>query len=149
MKIAFVTVYRFEHQSQEDWRHGKLVSFSSSTNDDGTKHKVTMQAVPEGLRVSADGRTDVVAPAPLGSLWHNDALGTAEMINTLDGTRMKVQTEALGTEPVPIGGQTVPARHIRIDGDLQRDLWYGPDGDLVKVVFPAKDGSTVEYHRAS
>jgi len=147
VKIAFVTVYRFEHRSREEWRDGKLVSFYSETDDDGTQHRVTMQAVPAGLRVAADGETRIVEPAPLDSLWHNDALGADRMLSSLDGKSLDVRVASRGTEPVDVAGTAIGAGHVHIEGDLRRDVWFGPAGDLVRVEFPAKDGSIVTFRR--
>ena len=29
-------------------------------------------------------------------------------------------------------------------GQIVRDIWYGPDGQIVQVRFPAKDGSQIQ-----
>jgi hypothetical protein len=39
----------------------------------------------------------------------------------------------------------VAARHYAVTGELQRDVWYGPDWQIVQVLFPAKDGSEIAF----
>jgi hypothetical protein len=40
VKILFVTAYHYEHTSTEHWIDGHLVSLNSTTDDNGTKHKL-------------------------------------------------------------------------------------------------------------
>ena len=35
------------------------------------------------------------------------------------------------------------ARHYTMAGDLERELWYGADGQLLQVIFPGPDGSQI------
>lgn len=57
---------------------------------------------------------------------------------TIDVTRM--DDDAVETPRGP-----VTARHYSITGDLQRELWYDPNGVLVQVRFLGEDDSTIEY----
>ena len=58
---------------------------------------------------------------------------------------MAVQIETVGLEPVEAKGAETQANHVRVTGGLERDLWYTPEGSLVRVRFAAKDGSQIEY----
>src|SRR5579862_7105285 len=40
VKIAFVTVYRFDQTETERWVDGRLAALRSSTDDNGTVHRV-------------------------------------------------------------------------------------------------------------
>jgi Family of unknown function (DUF6134) len=35
VKVLFVTAYRYEQTREEVWREGKLIAFTSTTDDDG------------------------------------------------------------------------------------------------------------------
>jgi hypothetical protein len=52
--------------------------------------------------------------------------------------------ERLGVERIEAAGRTVIARHYRLQGDLNCELWYG-DQQWSKLRFAARDGSTIEY----
>jgi hypothetical protein len=129
LPLIGVTVFRFEHDSQETWRDGRLAALQSRTNDDGEAHQVDL-ANAEGF------------PA---SLWNDAILEQTELLNTVDGRSMATSVVNIGQESVRAKGQTVPAHHYRLLGDLERDLWYDASGMLVKVAFTADDGSHIEY----
>ena len=125
------TAYSFKHASVETWKGGKLQEISSKTNDDGEPHQ---------LKSASNG----ALPA---SLWNDDIVRSQKLMNTIDGTMMKVRVADLGNETVNTKRGAVPAHHYRMSGDLARDLWYDANGNLAQVAFKADDGSTVMYIR--
>ena len=146
VKVLFVTAYRFEHDGQELWRGGRLVRLDSKTDDDGTKHELHAQAGAAGLEVSADGRHETVDAGILpASLWNEGVLRAGKLLNTLDGRAMAVTVEDLGAETVSVRGKPVAARHYRISGELERDVWYDANSVLAQVRFHGKDGSEILY----
>jgi len=146
VKVAFVPVYRFEHDGEEVWRDGRLTQLNSVTNDDGDKHELHVSAETGGLAVVDNGRRSTVPAGILpASLWHDGVPRSTVLLNTLDGRQMAVQAVDLGPENVDAAGRQVATRHYRLDGDLRRDLWYDAAGVLVRVRLYGKDGSAVDY----
>jgi len=146
VKLAFITVYNFEHEGHEVWQGGRLVSYESRTDDDGTDKSLRARAAGEGLAVdgSAVKRTapDSVIP---GSLWNRATVTQSKLMNSLDGSEMAITVNDLGDEDVVAGGKTLRARHYALTGDLQREVWYDSAGRLVKVQFSGSDGSDIQY----
>ena len=126
-----LTAYSFQHDSVETWKNGKLQKLKSATNDDGTPHKINLNA-------------SSVLPA---SLWNDDIVKSKELLNTVNGKKMFVRVADFGGEVVTTKKGKVSAKHYRISGELERDLWYDKNGDLARVLFKADDGSTVIYVR--
>lgn len=148
VKVAFIPVYRFEHEGHEVWHGDRLTRLWSKTNDDGTSHALNVTAAGPALAVLADGNPVVDRPLRIpASLWHEGILRQSAILNTLDGSSMAIAVSDLGSENIPVAGRPVPARHYAITGDLQRELWYDEHNVLVKVRFKAKDGSDIEYIR--
>lgn len=146
VKMAFITVYRFEHTGSEEWSGSRLVSLHSVTNDDGTRHRLDVTAAADGLRVAADGKAERADPGIVpASLWNPALTRQSVILNTLDGSRMNVAVEDAGTERLSVRGRIEKARHYVIHGDLERQVWYDDAGRLVQVRFKAKDGSDVVY----
>jgi hypothetical protein len=146
VKVLFVTAYRFEHDGQELWRDGRLVRLDTKTDDDGAKHELHAKADGAGLEVSADGRKETLDPGILpASLWNEGVVRAGKLLNTLDGRVMAVRVEDLGPETVSVHAKPVAARHYRISGELERDVWYDADSVLVQVRFHGKDGSEIVY----
>lgn len=148
VSMMFVTVYRFEHEGHEHWENGRLASLESRTDDDGEDHELVVTADDDAIRVS-DNRVGAERPAGLlpASLWNNGIVAAPQtvLLNTLDGSAMAVSVETLGNEEVRGLAGPVSASHYRLSGDLLRELWYDPQGVLVKVRFSAEDGSNIEY----
>ncbi|NQU72206.1 MAG: hypothetical protein HQ514_16755 [Rhodospirillales bacterium] len=146
VKVAFLTVYRFEHQASEEWHRGKLVSTTSVTNDDGENHKLKVSFGGSNLKIDGDGKKSVAAYGSMpASLWHPDTVKNSVLLNTLDGTMMSVKVDELGPEQVKVKGHDVSAQHYRLTGDLERELWFDPSGTLVQVRFKGDDGSDISY----
>ena len=55
VKLAFITVYNFDHEGHEVWQGGRLVSYESRTDDDGTEKSLRARAAGDHRRVSAYG----------------------------------------------------------------------------------------------
>ena len=124
-------VYSYEQQSSEQWRGGQLVHLVSKTDNDGKAEAV-------------DVPVDQLLP---GSLWSADTVQATRLVNTIDGKTMRIQVTDLGPEKIEAGGRGVEARHYRIAGDLDRDVWYDAEGYLARLTLVADDGSTVTYVR--
>lgn len=146
VKVLFIPAYHFDHDARETWIGGQLVDMWSKTDDDGKKHSMKVTKQGDMLNVEADG---LAGPAPAqiipASLWNSDLIKQDVLLNTLDGSRMKVTVTDMGAESVPVRGQMIQASHYRVRGDLERDLWYTSPGLLVKVVFKGDDGSEIQY----
>jgi len=146
LPLIGIVVYRFAHEGHETWINGSLTELSSVTDDDGTDHQVSV--VSDGNRLAV--KSDVTAHESQlgiipGSLWNPEVQHQSILLNTLDGTEMNVTIETLETEIIEISNGSIQAQHVRVRGDLQRDLWYAEDGRLVRMVFAAKDDSQIEY----
>ena len=146
VKMAFITVYRFEHDGHETWRGNRLVALTSQTNDDGTRHQLKVATEGESLRIAADGK-HMTAPANIlpASMWRPGVVQQSELVNTLDGKRMQVSARDMGQDTVKAAGHSTKAHHYKISGNIDRDVWFGPGDMLVRMQFAAKDGSTIVY----
>jgi hypothetical protein len=127
--VIRANLYTFTHQSTESWRNGHLEKLTATTDDDGTPHTVSIGA----------GQT---LPA---SLWEVDTVQASALLNTIDGSVMRVRVADLGVGPV--AGGSLSAHHYRISGDLKRDVWYDTNGLLAGLTMTAEDGSRVIYVR--
>jgi len=148
VKLAFIPLYHFNHEGNEVWTDGRLSSLISSTDDDGANHALTVEGGGSALKVIGDGKSSSVNPTIIpASLWHPDLArpGSASILNTLDGHLMAVDVAFGGEENIVAYNETVRARHFVMSGELERDLWYGPDGMLVKASFKGSDGSDIQY----
>ena len=122
-------LYTFTHQSTETWQDGHLAKLVATTDDDGTPHSISL------------GSSQTL-PA---SLWDVDTVKATSLLNTVDGSVMRIRVADLGVGTV-VGG-SLSGHHYRISGDLQRDVWYDTNGLLAGLTMTAEDGSQVTYVR--
>lgn len=147
VKIAFITVYRFEHDGHEVWRDGKLIGMRTKTNDDGTDHTLTVSATGGGkLRVVGDGHELTAARnAVPASLWNPAFIRTHALMNSLVGTPLDIKVAYKGKQAITVKGRTVTAFHYSLTGEMPRELWYDENWVLIRMTLTGKDGSPVQY----
>jgi hypothetical protein len=143
--VLGIPVYRFTHAAEEHWRNGRLVAFASQSNDDGEPRKVRLQREGDRLRGTYNRRT-VDLPATLipASLWHPGTVHQTVLLDPIKGRDRQVAIADKGLETIKVKGQPVQAHHYAMTGQIDRDIWYGPDGQIVQVQLPGKDGSEIE-----
>jgi hypothetical protein len=70
--------------------------------------------------------------------------GTVPVIVPREGRQFQLQVTELGQESISIGGQSVSARHLRLEGNQEtRDLWVDSQGRVLRVDHPAQGYSAV------
>ena len=144
VKVLFLN-FRYDHQREEVWKGSTLDSVRARTDDDGTPHALEMTRRGSGYAITVDGKTGE-APAnalPL-TLWTPEVLKRPILLSVIDGKPNTVHATDLGPASLDIAGRRVEARHHRINGDVERDLWYAADGTLLKTTFK-KSGYDVTY----
>ena len=148
-RFLFLPLYRFRHTSKEVWSGGKLTELFSRTDDNGESIRIEAHANGKGLVVNGlDGEYRAGPGVVPSSLWNVDVVRANELLSTIRGELLKTDSEFLGEEVLTLNGRQVPTRRYRLTGQLERNVWYDRDSQvLVRVKFKASDGSWVEYVR--
>ena len=146
--VLGITLFRFTHRAEEVWRDGWLHALTTATDDDGQLWRLRSERSEGALRGTVnDVGFDVSGFVIPASLWHRDTPFTQVLFGTIDGRTKVVKTEALGEEPLRLGGERRQTRHFRLTGEIERDVWYDADCGIAKVTFPARDGSLITLER--
>jgi hypothetical protein len=144
VKMAFVTVYRMLKTSRETWKEGRVVAYDATVDDNGTVSKIRVR--PNGENLVVEGPAGRVT-APLGTMisgyWSDRTVKQKLLVDSSDGVLRRVTVGEPSEETLAAGGRKLEVRRYRMTGDLVRDLWYGPDGRLVKMRETASDGSVI------
>ena len=146
VKIAFLTLYRFDQTESERWAGDRFVSMNSTTDDDGTMHRVSADANGGDLSVTADGKTRRI-PGNLmpSSLWNPMIARQPAALSTVDGSLMRIAVADRGAEDLSIRGRRISAHHYSLNSIYSQDVWYDDRGDLVRAQLRGADGSTILY----
>src|SRR5262249_12696788 len=74
VKVAFLTVYRFDQTEAERWVDGRLVTLEAVTDDNGTPHRVRATSSNGKITVNADGKVSEIAGTTIPASYWNAAL---------------------------------------------------------------------------
>jgi hypothetical protein len=145
--VLFITAYRYLYASEATWTGACLEALTATTDDNGKESVVRVSRSGDRLAVSGPGGT---ATAPLATLptehWAYAVVGHDAVINTITGRVNRVDISLAVTETVKMAdGRVIAARRYVYRGELDNEVWYDPAGRWVKMRFPAKDGSSIEY----
>ena len=151
ISVLFITVFRLKHDAQEVWQSGRLVSVTSSTNDDGTLLQVSGNAVAAGFRiVGPDG--PFLAGADLmttDALWDSRIVHEQRLIDVIYGGEVGLVVKPAGEEQVATPqGKVRASRYQIITPHYAAAVFYDGDGRWVKALIETK-GETVEYALAT
>jgi hypothetical protein len=145
--VLFITAYRYLYASEATWTGACLEALTATTDDNGKESVVRVSRSGQKLAVSGPGGN---ATAPVATLptehWAYAVVGHDAVINTITGRVNRVDISPAVTETVKLAdGRTVTARRYVYSGELDNEVWYDAAGRWVKMRFPAKDGSSIEY----
>ena len=147
VKLMGLTVYRYTHRAEEQWRGNCLRSLEASTDDDGKASRVTAQAAGDALRVlTAAGSPSIEGCVMSFAYWNTAIRQQTRLLNAQTGGHEAVQVSRVASGTVDARGQTVPAVRWRIDGPAQPvDVWYTAQGEWVGLDSTVGGGRKLSY----
>jgi hypothetical protein len=143
VKIMFVNAYRYDHTESGSWKGNQLVSFTSTTDDNGTNHEIKATQTGGKVALDVDGaKTDLPKGVVPASLWSADVSNKSQLFDPGNGKRLSTKPQDLGEETVAVHGAPQQLRHLKLSGQFDRDLWFDKDG-LVKMTLLGSDKSVI------
>lgn len=150
VKIAFITVYRYEQRLTEHWSGGKLEAMSAVTDDNGSVHRVSATRSGDKLSVNADGKVSQVDPAMVpANLWNAALVRMRAALDPKDGSVMPVSVVDRGNEQLVVQGRALTAHRYSIRTTIPQEVWYDEHQHLLKVELRGSDGSTIDTTRSA
>jgi uncharacterized Zn-binding protein involved in type VI secretion len=150
VKIAFITVYRYEQRLTERWVGGKLTALSAVTDDNGSIHRVSATRAGDKLSVNADGKVSQVDPAMVpANLWNASLVRTSAALDPKDGSVTPVSVVDRGREQLIVQGRALTAHRYSIKTTIPQEVWYDEQQHLLKVELRGSDGSTINTTRSA
>ncbi|MEZ5936561.1 MAG: DUF6134 family protein [Alphaproteobacteria bacterium] len=147
VKVLFVTAYRRKAHYHEVWHGDRLIAYEARTDDDGelfeTRARIDgNQMVVDGVEKGVRVPLDTVSSHP----WNVRVIDRPLIFGQRDGEIRHVEAEAVGEEPLTIGGKRIIAKKYLVTGDLERELLYAPDGTWLQWRLD-RDGKAVTITR--
>ena len=141
VKIAFVTMFRYEHRVEEVWRDGQLQRLTSETVDaDGT---MSVRGARAGQVLRIEGPLGLSeAPADMLTTtcaWHPAFTQQKGVVDVSDGRVVDLVVRSLGETMVKSDGDDVAARQYAFTSPyLAGLLWYRPERTLIRAEIEKK-----------
>jgi hypothetical protein len=148
VKFGPFTVYSYTHRNRTVWSEGRILHLSTRTDDDGDVFEVEATPRDDGdLNVTTKRGMTTTAPAAIlpSTYWLNATPEQNRLLNTQKGNVAKVAVTSLGERDQAVPGGRVTARGYKMTGDVEANIWYGPDGRWVGLSFDGR-GKRVTYH---
>ena len=141
LKIAFVTMFRYEHEATERWEDGCLASVESTTEakqDNAVTGRAEGDAFVVETALGADRYEDACT---WGFAYWNPAMTTrATLVNPQDGQRFETTFEALEDGPLDIGDRTVRAKRTKLRGVPAGDVGLEDVKPVAITLYSDDDG---------
>lgn len=152
IQVTFLTipVYDYAYHSTAQWRNGRLINLAVKIDDDGEKS--TVSASMQGDNLSVIGPTGkIIIPHAIfpTNHWNATVLSSNQVLNTLSGEISQVKISNQGLEKIRAEGREIEATKYQYAGDIDTNVWYDTQGRWVKMRFPAKGGSIIDYECTS
>lgn len=162
VRLAFVTLFRYEHEAEELWRGGCLVGLRSKTDENGTKFEVQGERSDAGLAVQTRaGEHEVAADCPWSFAYWTPSLRERELlVNPQDGAMLEVDFEHLGKQALRIGDRETEVDAWKLrgrnvtpgengDAEVGITIFYDSDDRWVGLDSPVANGRTLRYRPAA
>jgi hypothetical protein len=136
VRIALIS-YKYSFRGNESWNGSRLLQMTSTTNDDGKKYSVAVEANKEGLAVTANGKSFQVKGQPwLTTYWklppENQRGPNVTLLDADTGKLINAKMEKFGIEKITVLGKAVDCVHYKLTGGVQVDLWYDGTDRMVR-----------------
>jgi Family of unknown function (DUF6134) len=147
VRFATVPLYTFEHEAREVWENSRPIRIDATTNDNGKKLDITVQADGDGYVRTVNGRVDRFdGSMAVLAFWTKATLEHRAFFSAVEDKTVQASFEYAGREKLALAGQELDVEHYRMVGDEERDLWFDAAGHIVKVEF-RRYGSDMAYVR--
>ena len=147
IKLLFITVHSLTADRREVWREGRLVGYTSHTDENNELIDVSAQSDGAKLVIKGPvGKAETNAAVFPTNPWNPGIVKTNLLMDTKTGKLLKVSVATAGEEAMDVAGKSVPASKFTISGDMERELWFDSSGNCIQFRF-VSDGATVTFSR--
>ena len=147
VKLLFVTAYSYDHHDVEHWNGDCLSKLSSTTDDNGDKHRVDVQRRDgETVVQTLDGTQRLGQCVLTFAYWNPAMLQQTELLNSQDGEHVKVKITDAGADAIVVRGVKTPARRYELRSEkLSIDLWYSEQQEWLALESKTERGQKLIY----
>jgi hypothetical protein len=147
VRLLFIPVYSYEHETRERWENNCLVDITSTTNDNGYEYFIDSTQQQNQLAIQTkNGRTALQGCVRSFAYWDIELLNSERLLNTQTGEYQSVSVTDMGTGLLPVDEEQIEARHFRlvVEG-MAIDLWYTDELRWLALQSVTESGAILRY----
>lgn len=135
VKFLFITAYRYDYVSTEQWHNGQLISVATDVNDNGKKSTASATLQDQGYVTRLNGKTGS-ADSPLFTTnhWNVGAMEQTGLFNTITASVNQISVD-----------HVLQDQRYKVRGELNIDSFYDDHGHWLGMQFEHSDGSIIEF----
>ena len=147
VRILFIPVYSYEHETRELWEDNCLVGIDSRTDDNGDAYFISsIDSEEEFALETQDGVFSLDGCVRTFAYWDVELLKSERLLNTQTGVYEPVSVTDLGTGELLLDDERIEARHFRlVSRDMTIDLWYTKDMQWLALESVTESGAVLRY----
>jgi hypothetical protein len=151
VKLLGVVVYRLHQMLTDTYRGDQLVAVEAETRDpNGVRAgKIARDGNHWTGKFGKQGRDFECDCLTSSTMPHRDGLKGTAMIEASEVQRRAVTIEDKGAETLDLPEGKIETRHFSVKGEIERDVWYDPAGNLVAAQQKGSDGSDIRQYLLS
>ena len=149
IKKLGVVLYKYHVKGTEYYKDGKLVKFSSKTDQNGKEKYTNIKLEADELLIDGSSfKGKVSTDCIIGTWWNHSIVEAKAQISAVSGRIIKQKVTFLGKESIQIEGKTYQTLHfnfsstdtsLKKDKKLNTDVWYDEKSlNWVKATFDKK-----------
>ena len=147
VRLLFIPVYSYEHETHERWENNCLVDITSTTNDNGDEYFIDSTQQQNQLAIQTkNGRTALQGCVRSFAYWDIELLNSERLLNTQTGEYQSVSVTDMGKGLLPVEEEQIEARHFRlvVEG-MAIDLWYTDEMRWLALQSVTESGAVLRY----
>ncbi|NNE37686.1 MAG: hypothetical protein HKN08_05220 [Gammaproteobacteria bacterium] len=148
VKILFFEAFKYTHQATEIWRDGCLESIEATTDNNNDMLTVNGMSQEQYFIVEATENKEMIEGCVKSfAYWDLSTILNAEkLLNSQTGEYIEIELIVNDWETVLAAGVEWKAKKYSLVGkDMHIDLWYGPNGEWIKLRSKLKNGRELVY----
>lgn len=147
VKLLFVTAYDYDHHDVEHWNGDCLRALSSTTDDNGKKHRLEVTRRDGATLVQTLENTQRLGECVLTfAYWNPAMLRQTRLLNSQNGEYIDVKITEAGPDSIVVRGVRTPTRRFELRSrKLSIDLWYSDRDEWLALQSTTERGQQLIY----
>lgn len=147
VRILFIPVYSYNHETRESWEDNCLVNIASTTDDNGDDYFISSMQKEQQLALETqDGTTSLDGCVRTFAYWDIELLKSERLLNTQTGEYQSVSVIDMGVGLLSVDAEQIEARHFRlVCEDMTIDLWYTDEMRWLALESVTESGAVLRY----